>query len=67
MECLGHVQNGNIIFDPPVALPEGAMVRVVISESSPASAKTQSSLYDQLQHLDGAATDLPADFAAQLK
>jgi hypothetical protein len=65
MECLGHVQNGNIVFDPPVVLPEGAKVRVVVSESSPQSAAPRSTLYDRLQHLDGSVVDLPADFAAE--
>ncbi|MGD9634370.1 MAG: hypothetical protein AB7G28_16320 [Pirellulales bacterium] len=65
MECLGHVQNGNIIFDPPVVLPEGAKVRVVVDVSLPAAEDPVSTLYDRLQHLDGALTDLPADFAAE--
>jgi hypothetical protein len=65
MECLGHVQNGNIVFDPPVVLPEGAKVRVVVSESSARSTVPASTLYDGLQHLDGAVTDLPTDFAAE--
>jgi hypothetical protein len=65
MECLGHVQNGNIVFDPPVMLPEGAKVRVVVDESSATADGSQATLYDRLQHLDGAVTDLPADFAAE--
>jgi len=29
MELLGHVQNGVVVFDGNVSLPEGATVRVV--------------------------------------
>jgi predicted nuclease with RNAse H fold len=30
MEFLGHVENGVVVFDGPVALPEGAAVRVTL-------------------------------------
>lgn len=65
MECLGHVLNGKIVFDPPVLLPEGAKVRVVVD--SPVSPRNdeKSTLFDRLQHLDGVVPDLPSDFAAQ--
>ena len=65
MECLGHVQDGKIIIDPPVVLPEGAKVRVVVDTPAPASTAQSTTLYDRLRHLDGAITDLPPDFAAQ--
>ena len=65
MECLGHVHNGKIVFDPPVLLPEGAKVRVVVDTPAPPPTLETGTLYDRLRHLDGAIADLPPDFAAQ--
>lgn len=33
MEILGHVQNGVVVLDGPMSLPEGAAVRVVVRSS----------------------------------
>ena len=33
MEILGHVQNGVIVLDDPVSLPEGAAVTVIVRSS----------------------------------
>jgi hypothetical protein len=65
MECLGHVLNGKIVFDPPVVLPEGAKVLVVVDATTASPNEVTSSLFDRLQHLDGVITDLPSDFAAE--
>ena len=65
MECLGHVLNGKIVFDPPVVLPEGAQVRVMVDAPTDVPPTAGSSLFERLQHLDGAIADLPADFAAE--
>jgi hypothetical protein len=65
MECLGHVQDGKIVIDPPVVLPEGAKVRVVVDSPTPAPSNDKTTLFERLQHLDGAIADLPSDFAAE--
>jgi hypothetical protein len=65
MECLGHVLNGKIVFDPPVMLPEGATVRVLVETLDPPPDDVGPTLFERLQHLDGVVKDLPPDFAAQ--
>jgi len=66
MTLHGQVRGGVIIFDPPVALPEGADVQVQVIEPQAQSAAAESeSLYERLKPLIGAAKGLPADFAAQ--
>jgi len=65
MECFGHVLNGEIVFDPPVLLPEGAKVRVLVESLGATPVDEGPTLYDRLRHLDGVVKDLPPDFAAQ--
>jgi hypothetical protein len=66
MTLHGQVRGGVIIFDPPVALPEGADVQVQVIEPQAQSAAAESeSLYERLKPFIGAAKGLPADFAAQ--
>jgi hypothetical protein len=66
MTLHGQVRGGVIVFDPPVALPEGAEVQVQVlpSPAEPAAAEPQS-LYERLKPFVGAAKGLPVDFAAQ--
>ena len=66
MTLHGQVRGGVIVFDPPVALPEGAAVQVQVVESptEPAAGQPQS-LYERLKPFVGAAKGLPADLAAQ--
>lgn len=62
----GHVQNGAVVLDEPVCLPEGAKVTVALAENS-ASFEDESdmpSLYDQFQAFIGTAEGLPEDLAA---
>ncbi|HEV2969725.1 MAG TPA: hypothetical protein VGY55_07025 [Pirellulales bacterium] len=59
MTYRGHVQNGVVVFDDSVALPDGMEVRV---EPIPPLAK---SLADQFADVIGKATDLPPDMAEQ--
>ena len=60
MTLEGRVQNGAIVLEPPIQLPEGARVRVEIlsSDSGP-------TLFDHIGHLAGKAKHLPPDAAAQ--
>jgi len=66
MTLHGQVRGGVIVFDPPVALPEGAEVQVQVlpSPAEPAAAEALS-LCERLKPFVGAAKGLPADFAAQ--
>lgn len=59
MTYMGHVQNGVVVFDNGVTLPEGAAVRVEPLESE----KESSRLVDQLLDWAGKGVDLPSDLA----
>lgn len=60
----GHVQNGVVVFDEPVSLPDGAAVFVErLTEPAGRSSNDirQPSLLDVLRPLVGIADDLPED------
>ena len=66
MTLHGQVRGGVIVFEPPVALPEGAKVQVeVIQPQAEAVAAEAQSLYDRLKPFVEAAKGLPSDLAAQ--
>jgi len=62
----GHVQNGVVVVDDPIKLPDGMKVKVEFiapsSELQPAAPGP--TLYDQLAPLVGAAKGLPPDLAS---
>ncbi len=58
MTYRGHVENGIVVLDDPVALPDGAPVQVdLLSEEA------GTSLYDRLKSVIGKAQGLPPDAA----
>jgi hypothetical protein len=57
MTYRGHVQNGSVVFDEAVVLPEGMQVRV---EPLAESGKT---LAERFGGLIGCISDLPSDMA----
>jgi len=62
----GHVKQGMVVFDLPVALPEGLPVRVEVLESTiaPSSSDVQSETAGQrLLKYAGKAVGLPSDAA----
>ncbi len=60
----GHVQNGVIVVDDGVALPDGARVRVeVLPAADESPSEPGPTLYEQLAPLVGAAKGLPPDLA----
>lgn len=63
-----HVRNGMVVLDEPVALPEGAEVRVDLLEmSSSAGSDDQSlTLFERLKPVIGAAHGLPSDAATNV-
>lgn len=64
MTLHGHVQNGAIVLDELVELPEGAKVLVeVLSPQRTQTAGEARSLYERLKPVIGIVDDLPADFA----
>jgi len=66
MGYLGHIENGTIVLDEPIRLPEGARVRIhLVDEDGKASAQgdQEPSLGQKLLKFAGKAEGLPADFA----
>ena len=63
MSLEGRIENGQVVFDEPVLLPEGTAVRVeaVTERAKPPAGK--SSLLECLGDVVGAIDDLPADLA----
>ena len=64
----GHIENGKVVFDAPVTLPEGAKVEVHALPSAPSepqAAQTEPTLAWMLKYA-GMAKDLPADAARNL-
>ena len=55
----GVMVGGRVEFAGPAPLPDGTAVRV-----EPAAAPAPPTLFEQLRHVIGKATDLPADAAA---
>jgi hypothetical protein len=58
MSFSGHVQNGVVVFDVPVALPEGTPVEVAVRIGSEPATH-----FERFREIIGAATGLPEDFA----
>lgn len=67
MTYRGHVENGVVVLDAGLMLPEGMEVRVepVHREPTVESDSATMSLYDRLKDVIGKAEGLPADYSAQ--
>lgn len=68
MTVEGHIENGRIVLNPQVVLPEGMKVRVELVLDQEATEKVEAGSGALLEHyrsVIGAVGDLPADFAAQ--
>lgn len=66
MTYRGHIQNGVVVFDGNVPLPDGTIVTVeAVSVSQRSENSDGSSLVERLRGVVGSIDDLPADFAAQ--
>lgn len=67
MTYRGRVQNGVVVLDEPVRLPEGAEVRVEVLGVAVSDAESEEpTLYEQLEPIIGAAEDLPPDASVNL-
>ena len=69
MTVEGHIKNGQIVLNQPVALPEGMKVRVELLEkelsATPSPKPPAATQFDHYASIIGAIDDLPSDFAAQ--
>lgn len=61
MTYRGHVQNGTVVFDDVVILPEGAVVQVDVLGDEKEDTEETSSLYERLRSVIGSAHGLPPD------
>jgi hypothetical protein len=70
MTLHGHVENGAIIFDTPVALPEGAAVEVQVISVAPVQGipaiSEASSLLERMKDFVGTFEGLPSDASVNL-
>lgn len=70
MTLSGHVENGAIVLDHSVPLPEGAVVQIQIIDSTATAIAEESrrtpSLLERLGDVVGAIDDLPTDGARNL-
>jgi hypothetical protein len=61
---MGHVENGAIVLDDPVALPDGAAVRIELAAESPqADEDSGPSFTERFASVIGKARSLPQDAA----
>lgn len=61
MTLRGHIQNGAVVLDKPVTLPDGTDIEIELRPVSDADAGP--TLYQRLGNLIGAAEGLPEDMA----
>ena len=66
MSFRGHVEKGVVVFDEPIAIPEGTVVDVVVHATSQASIPTGPSLWDRLKDVAGQAEGLPPDASTRV-
>lgn len=58
MTYRGHIENGSVVLDEQVILPEGTEVRV-----EPVSTRSRTTLAERFKDVIGCISDLPADMA----
>ena len=65
MSLTGHVQNGVVVFDAPIALPDGTPVRVEVDNAATMGSPAKNPL-DHYRSVLGAVKGLPADAASNV-
>ncbi len=63
MSLMSHVQNGVVVFDEPVTLPEGTAVEIAVRGSK---LDSRPSLWDRLNDVVGKADGLPPDASTRI-
>jgi hypothetical protein len=61
MTCRGHIQNGGVVLDEPVSLPDGSEVECVVRVLDQPKQEEAKSFYEHMKEFAGAATSLPED------
>lgn len=65
MTITGHIENGTIVLDEPVALPEGALVKIELAEDDSRATSGEASVpfAERYSAFIGALDGLPKDWA----
>ena len=65
MTYKGHIRNGVVVLDDPVALPEGATLTIALATDNEVVCddETTPTLYEQFESVIGIAKGLPSDLA----
>lgn len=65
MTLEGHIENGHVVFDVPVKLPDGTKVTVSVQSEVGAAPDEEQypSLYERMKSVVGKAKGLPVDLA----
>lgn len=68
MTLRGRIRNGNVVFDEPVELPEGAVVTIAFDSAAERSSDDDAgpTLFERLEPVFGIANDLPPDGSRKL-
>lgn len=65
MTFQGHIENGKVVFDDPLTLPNGTVVTVVVNETKRGDQKAQT-LYESMKPIIGIAKHLPPDASSKI-
>jgi hypothetical protein len=71
MTIRGHIENGNIVLDEPLSVPDGTLVQVELlsrgggpgAEDARSNGEQGQTLLESMRPIVGIVNDLPADFA----
>jgi hypothetical protein len=67
MTLNGYIENGHVVFDGPLNLPEGTKVTVVVNVTDPGENSVQvATLYERMKPIIGIATHLPPDASTKI-
>ena len=63
----GHIENGLVVFDGPLNLPDGTAVTVVVNAKAPDETGGEGpTLYERMKPIIGIAEHLPADASTKI-
>ena len=66
MTYQGHVENGAVVLDEPVALPDGAKVKIMLVEMADMVEPSPAGAREKLGKFAGVFTGLPEDASVNL-
>jgi hypothetical protein len=66
MTYRGQIQNGVVVFQPAVSIPEGSTVDVTVVSNEPKPGRAEGTLYESLKDVIGIVDDMPADSSVNI-